>query len=267
MTTRRTIRRRSCVRSAIRASAMSATRKTSSFRAVSTRASALVERSLPYLDLRRQSVRAAMRSRRWSRCFGRGTCDFVYADYFHFSELDEATGEPLEAAAHQAAAGPAARTGQYRRRVLPLHAGGVRGCRTVRSGAIPGRGLRLLHPHPAAFPRRTHPGAVVLLQAARRCALRARDMPRSRPPMCSSVARTDYWTTKPLRTPVRTSSCAISGACKNPLLRAAYSFVRDGVFQTDEAVRGLVRSYVLWKIKPRISKVLEGFASKSLTFR
>jgi glycosyltransferase involved in cell wall biosynthesis len=54
---------------------------------------------------------------------------------------------------------------------------------------------------------------------------------------------------------------------RNPILRVAYSVVSKMSFRLTNAYKRLIRSYVAWRIAPRVGKVLEGFSAQGLDFR
>ena len=196
----------------------------------------------------------------------RGTCDFVYADYYHFSELDEKTGEPLDV--RHIKLPPVLR---------PEKGNAVGACFLYTRAAYEAVGLydpelflvedydyfiriqkrfRAEHIAEPLYYFRRHDEA---LYCSRYAEVKAADvLVRCKNGLLDNEAAADVCAELVTRD---------VGGLRNPLLRGAYSFVQKVSFRLTKQYENLVRRYVLWKIRASVSKVLEGFASKSLTFR
>lgn len=195
-----------------------------------------------------------------------GDCDFVFADYFDFSRLDEQTGEPL----------------QPRRVKLPdvprLDEGNnVGACfmytRVVYEAIGPydpelflvedydyfiriQKRFRFRHLPEALYYFGRHDDS---LTASRFAEIKAADV----------LVR---YKNRLLDAETATNACVRFvtrdlGALTNPLLRSAYRVVKRTSFRLTVAYERFLRAYVRRRLRARVAKLLEDFSSQAMTFR
>ena len=195
-----------------------------------------------------------------SFCAGR---DFVYADYYHFSELDEKTGEPLDA--RHIKLPPVLR---------PEKGNAVGACFLYTRAAYEAVGLydpelflvedydyfiriqkrfRAEHIAEPLYYFRRHDEA---LYCSRYAEVKAADvLVRCKNGLLDNEAAADVCAELVTRD---------VGGLRNPLLRGAYAFVRKVSFRLTKQYEKLSEDTM--EDQASVSKVLEGFVSKSLPF-
>ena len=195
-----------------------------------------------------------------------GTCDFVFANYFHFSDLEEATGKPLNFQPVSLPAVPRLEKGNsvgacflYNRRVYETigeydpelflvedYDYFIRIAQRFRIGHID---------EPLYFFRR-HDEA---LFCSRYAEVKAADV----------LVR---YKNGLLDKDAATTACAdlimrdLDGL-RNGLLRSAYSALGKLSFRLTNIYRDFLRVYVMWRLRGGVLKVLERFGSNVITFR
>lgn len=195
-----------------------------------------------------------------------GNCDFVYADYFHFSDLDSTGTKPVDV--HHI----------KQPEVLRLEEGNAVGAcflytRDVYNqvGAYDPelflvedydywiriqKQFRVCHILEPLYYFRRHDDA---LFCSRYAEVKAADvLVRYKNGLLDTGSAKDACIGLIMRD--------VDGL-RNPLLRTAYKSVQSKSFRLTNAFRALIRAYVKWKIAAKVSGVLQGFTSQALTFR
>ena len=195
-----------------------------------------------------------------------GSCDFVFADYYHFSDLDASSGEPLDA------------THIRLPEVLRLEASNAVGACFLYTRA-------LYHEigdyDPELFLVEDYDYFIRIQKRFRICHIPEplyyfRRFDESL--FCSRFAEVQAagvlvrFKNGLLDKAQATASCTDLivkdiGGLRSPMLRAAFPVVRSASFRLTNAYKHLVRMYVMWKISAKVDAALEGFKSKALSFR
>jgi glycosyltransferase involved in cell wall biosynthesis len=196
----------------------------------------------------------------------RGTCDFVFADYFHFSELDDKSGLPLDTKHVKLPA------------ILRLEErNSVGACFLYTRAVYDAVGLydpelfliedydyfiriqklfRIGHIPEALYYFRRHEDA---LFCSRYAEVKAADvLVRYKNGLLDKGRAADAC--------VELIMKDISGL-RNPVLRGSYPILKRWSFRMTKAYERAVRRYVLWKLERRIVSALEEFNSRALSFR
>ena len=195
-----------------------------------------------------------------------GDCDFVFTDYFHFTELDEASGEPLNV--QHIRLSPAL---ELERR------NSVGACFLYTRAVYDGVGLydpelflvedydyfirvhkhfRIRHLAEPLYYFRRHDDA---LFCSRYAEVKAADV----------LVR---YKNGLLDKETATAACVdllmrdMEGL-KQPLLRTAYPLVRKISFRLTKGFTSVAKRYVAWKIRAGVWRVLEALSTRELTFR
>lgn len=196
----------------------------------------------------------------------RGDCDFVYADYFHFSDLDEATGTPLEV---QRINLPP---------VLKLEERNAVGACFMYTRAVY-EAIGLYDPELFLIEDYDY-----FIRIEKRFAVQHIAEPlyyfrrHDDSLFCSRYAEVKAadvlvrYKNGLLDGPKAANACIDLvmkdiGGLKNPMLSRAYALLKRRSYRMTLAYERAVRRYVGWKLRPRVFGVLDGFTSKALTFR
>lgn len=195
-----------------------------------------------------------------------GRCDFVFADYYHFSDLDASSGEPLDA----------------------MH---VRLPELLRLEVSNTVGACFLYTRrlyeeigdydPELFLVEDYDYFIRIQKRFSTCHIAEplyyfRRFDESL--FCSRFAEVQAagvlvrFKNRLLDKARATAACTDLiirdiGGLRNPLLRATYPIVRSISFRLTNAYKRVIRTYVMWTISSRVASVLQGFESKSLSFR
>jgi len=195
-----------------------------------------------------------------------GSCEFVFADYYHFSDLDGSSGEPLEAMHIQLPEVP----------------------RLEKSNTV---GACFLYTRtvyqevgdydPELFLVEDYDYFIRIQKRFRICHIAEplyyfRRFDESL--FCSRFAEVQAagvlvrFKDRLLDKAQAMAACTdlimknIDGL-RNPLLRATYPVVRSTSYRLTNSYKHLIRMYVMWKISSKVASVLQGFESKALSFR
>ena len=195
-----------------------------------------------------------------------GGCDFVFADYFHFSDLDASSGEPLDA------------THIRLPEVLRLEASNAVGACFLYTRTLYQeigdydpelflvedydyfmriqKRFRICHiPEPLYYFRRFDES----LYCSRYAEVKASDvLVRFKNGLLDRAQATSACTDLIVKD---------IGGLRSPVLRAAYPVVRSTSYRLTNAYEHFIRMYVRWKISAKVASVLEDFNAKALSFR
>ena len=195
-----------------------------------------------------------------------GSCDFVFADYFHFSDLDPSSGEPLDA------------KHVHLPDVPRLEESNTVGACFLYTRALYReigeydaelflvedydyfmriqRRFRVCHvPEPLYYFRRFDES----LFCSRYAEVKAADV----------LARFKNGLLDKAQATAACTELIVKdiGGLRSPLLRAAFPVVRSTSFRLTNGYKHFIRMYVMWKMSAKVDAVLEGFNSKALSFR
>jgi len=195
-----------------------------------------------------------------------GSCDFVFADYFHFSDLDVATGEPLDA------------THIRLPEVLHLDESNAVGACFLYTRTL----YREIGDYdPELFLVEDYDYFIRIQKRFRICHIADplyyfRRFDESL--FCARFAEVQAagflvrFKNGLLDEAQATAACIDLivkdiGGLRSPVLRAAYPAVRSTSYRLTNAYKHFIRMYVTWKIGAKVAAVLDGFNSKALSFR
>ena len=195
-----------------------------------------------------------------------GGCDFVFADYFHFSDLDASSGRPLDA------------THVRLPEVLRLEESNAVGASFLYTRAVYHevgdydpelflvedydyfiriqKRFRIRHiSEPLYYFRRFDDS----LFCSRYAEVKAADV----------LVRFKNGLLDKEKAIIACTELIMKdiGGLRSPVLRAAYPVVRGTSFRLTNAYKRLIRKYVTWRISAKVAAVLDGFSSKALSFR
>lgn len=203
---------------------------------------------------------------RMAAVLAQGTCDFVYADYFHFTDLDEASGTPLDT--QRINLPPVPRLEErnsigacfmYTRRVLETV-----GVYDPELFLIEDydyfiriqKRFRIRHIAEPLYYFRRHDDS---LFCSRYAEVRAGDvLVRYKNGLLDSQKAANACIDLVMKD---------LGGLKNPMLRRVYALLKQRSYRLTRAYERAVRRYVAWKIGPRVFGVLDGFTSRAMTFQ
>jgi glycosyltransferase involved in cell wall biosynthesis len=195
----------------------------------------------------------------------RGACDFVFADYFLFSDLDLTNGKPTDVQRVRLPAVP---------RLEEMNTVGA--CFLYTRAVFEAVGLydpelflvedydyfmriqkrfKIGHIAEPLYYFSRHDES---LFCSRFAEVKAADvLARYKNGLLDKQKATDACVGLVMRDP---------GALTNPLLRKAYPVIKRTSFRLTEAYERFVRAYLRHRITPRVQMLLEGFSSRAMTF-
>lgn len=195
-----------------------------------------------------------------------GGCDFVFADYFEFSDLDERSGKPIDARPVRL---------PDTQRLEERNAVGA--CFMYTRAVYEAVGLydqelflvedydyfirvhkrfRIGHIAETLYYFRRHPDA---LFCSRFAEVKAADvLVRYKNDLLDDEGATNACVELIMRN---------MGGLRNPLLKNLFIFLRRTSFRLTNAYSATLKDYLRWRLGRSVAGVLEGFRSKGLTFR